>query len=508
MKAWKMWAASLLTLSMVITGCSSANNNGGGNKAAGTNTNANGANGGEAVVAAPAAVKALFPSGGTDPQNLPANVAEHPTFSFIEQKTNTELDLEMYPAEEYVPKLQMLAAGSNLPDMVKIYVISDYPGALDADHRTVMPLNDLIDEYGPNLKQHIPQEMWDNATYDGEILFIPKPQVVSNHNRATFIRKDWLDNLGLEMPRTLDEYYEVMVAFRDQDPDGNGQNDTYPFTGRGGFHWTNWIWFGAFDALPTTWSEVDGVLLPAEVKPGMKDALAWLNKMYEEGLIDPEFLSQDRQSMEQKVFTNRVGIVGHLAGDVAYWAENVKKGDPNAEFVPAPSPVGPTGTSGGIVTAPEQGGWIIPVGTENPENVIKLLDWFVSDEGHDFYVNGSPEVSEKWNIDWMKRPGYTTEMLTSIFGEEYADLARQTYEITEQEGISNQATAGIPPLPHVGKYPDIEGFTPKLWQDYAVKIITGEYDIDKFDEFVEEYYKRGGQEIVDEVNEWYQANKK
>ena len=108
----------------------------------------------------------------------------------------------------------------------------------------------------------------------------------------------------------------------------------------------------------------------------------------------------------------------------------------------------------------------------------------------------------------MKRTGYNDEILASVFGEDYVELAKEAYEITEQEGISNQATAGIPELPHNGKFPDIEGYTPKLWQDYAVKIITGEYDVDKYDEFIEEYYKKGGDQIIEEVDAWYQENKK
>ncbi len=453
-------------------------------------------------------ISAMFPSGG-EPNDLPSDVSEHPTFQYIEEQTGTELDIQLSPNEDYLASLERIVASGDMPDMVKIWVLEDFPGARDDSNRTVLPLNDLLDEHGPNLKEHITDEMWENATYNGEILFIPKPQRVSNHNRITYIREDWLENVGMDVPTTLDEYLEVMKAFRDQDANGNGDlNDEYAFSGRGDFHWTNWIWFGAYDALPTTWKEVDGTLLPAEVRPGMKDALEWLRMMYEEGLMDPEFISQDRATMEQKVFNDQVGIVGHLATDLAYWQENIKKVSDDASFIPVPSPVGPTGTAGGIVTAPEEGGWVIPAGTENPEEVIKLLDWFVTDEGHEFYTNGAPDEEEHWNIDWMKRPGYNDEILASVFGEENIDIARDAYEITENEGISNQATAGIPELPHTGKYPDIEGYTPKLWQDYAVKIITGEYEVDEYDNFIEEYYDKGGDQIIQEVDEWYQENKK
>lgn len=493
---WKkiLYLFTLVGLLFTVSACSDADDSGG------TDTNGDD---GESVTE----ISALFPS-GEEPRSLPSDLSEHPTFQYIQEKTNSDLDIEMFPSEEYLERLQRLVASGDTPDMVKIWVMEDYPGARDEDNRTVMGLSDLIDEHGPNLKEHITDEMWENATHDGEIYFIPKPQRVSNHNRVTYIRKDWLDNVGMDVPETVDEYLEVMKAFRDQDANGNGDpDDEWAFSGRGEFHWTNWIWFGAFDALPTTWTEVDGTLLPAEVKPGMKDALAWLRMMYEEGLIDPEFISQDRQTMEEKVFNDKVGIIGHLATNLGFWQENIKKVGEHAEFVPAPSPVGPTGTSGGIVTAPEEGGWIIPAGTENPEKVIQLLDWFVTDEGHEFYTNGVPGEEEQWNIDWMKRPGYNDEILASVFGEEFVDLAKQTYEITEQEGISNQATAGIPELPHVGKYPDIEGYTPKLWQDYAVKIITGEYEVDRYDDFIEEYYEKGGDVIIEEVNEWYQENK-
>lgn len=512
MKKWKIASICMLIMVMLFTAaCSNSSSNGNNgasnNGGAGNETN----QGGEEAQAESAELKVLFPSGG-EPPGLPADVSEHPTFQYVQQQTNTELDIEIAPNENYLDRLQRLVASGDYPDMVKIWVLEDYPGARESDpeDRTVMVLNDLIDEHGPNLKKHIPQELWDNASLDGDIMFIPKPQVVSNHNRATYIRKDWLERVGMEAPTTLDEYLEVMKAFRDQDANGNGDpNDEWATSARANFHWTSWIWFGAYDALPTTWKEVDGVLLPAEVRPGMKDALAWMRMMYEEKLLDPEFISLDQSSMDAKVFNDRVGIVGHLATSLVHWTDNIKKVGPEAEFIPVPSPVGPTGTSGGIVTAPEQGGWVIPVGTENPENVVKMLDWFVSDEGNEFYENGVPgeDASSYWNIDFMKRPGHNEKVLATVFGEEYADLAQQTYDITTQEGISNQATAGIPELPHMGKFPEIEGYTPSLWQEYAVKIVTGEWEVDRYDEFIEKYYSMGGQQIIDEVNEWYQQNK-
>ena len=116
------------------------------------------------------------------------------------------------------------------------------------------------------------------------------------------------DKLGLEVPTTLDEYYKVATAVAKEDPDGNGVDDTFAF---GGYQNVDTSWFdhifGAYGALPNYWMLQDGHLVNGSIQPGMKDALVFLNKMYTDGLIDPEFVTDDPKRWQQKV---KSGVFG------------------------------------------------------------------------------------------------------------------------------------------------------------------------------------------------------
>ncbi len=112
-----------------------------------------------------------------------------------------------------------------------------------------------------------------------------------------WLRKDWLDALDLEVPKTLDEIAAVLEAFVNEDPDGNGQNDTVglvvqatnPVNGYGNNYGLESV-FNAFDVFPTQWlTDDEGKVYYGSTDPKMKDALTLLADWYQRGLIDKQF---------------------------------------------------------------------------------------------------------------------------------------------------------------------------------------------------------------------------
>ena len=127
----------------------------------------------------------------------------------------------------------MVASGS-LADVI-CYVNGNELDKLGRDGGLI-PLNDLIDKYAPNIKKALEENTQfakDAYSLDGNIYYIPKTQTLK-FTEFYWIRKDWLDKLGLEVPTTTEELHDVLYAFRNEDPNGNGIKDEIPLFDRRG----------------------------------------------------------------------------------------------------------------------------------------------------------------------------------------------------------------------------------------------------------------------------------
>ncbi|MFQ9151073.1 MAG: hypothetical protein ACLR6B_05460 [Blautia sp.] len=170
-------------------------------------------------------VKFVFIKGGFE--GVPENDV---ILQKIEDTCNITLDHVAPTMANYAEQVNLILSGSKseLPDMVKLTSsmfndIYDY-----ADQGALMDLTDLVKNC-PNILKNVPEEALERCTIDGKLYGIP---VFCNPNRYNVvIRQDWLDNLNLDVPKTLEEYHEVLKAFTFNDPDGNGKDDTYGLTG-------------------------------------------------------------------------------------------------------------------------------------------------------------------------------------------------------------------------------------------------------------------------------------
>lgn len=196
-----------------------------------------------------------------------------------------DLDITLIQHDGFTEKLGMMLAQGDFPDVIAgdMPYTSVMSGAIE--NGLFMPLDDLLEEYGPNLMAQVPENVWDELRGpDGHIYAIG--DFMSNTaRRCTVIRKDLLDELGLDIPVTLDDYYNVLVAFKNA-------GVKYPFIGREKFKYSE-TFFAAYGVVPTTWQlNEEGQVVPAYLLPEMKEALAFYKKLYDEGLIDAESLQQ------------------------------------------------------------------------------------------------------------------------------------------------------------------------------------------------------------------------
>lgn len=205
--------------------------------------------------------------------------------------------VEWNGGETYLEQLNLRIAAGDMPD-----VFAPWNGieAELIESGALLDLTDLLPEKAPHLWECIPEEMWDAVKANdptGENRIYVIPQVLSYGRNGAMIRKDWLDNLDLEIPATQEEFVEVLRAFKNDDPNGNGAADEIPTGGRAEARWMGQL-FGQYgiamwEGYPQ-WDIYDGELTYSAVTQNMKDCLQWISELYAEGLLDPETLLNDK----------------------------------------------------------------------------------------------------------------------------------------------------------------------------------------------------------------------
>lgn len=175
-----------------------------------------------------------------------------------------------------------------------------------------MDLGKLLDENGPNLKKFLGQEVLNYGIFSGKQYTVPAKRPLQ-YAHTSYIRKDWLDKLGMPIPKTTDEFYNTMKAFKEKDPgQTGGKVIPFDFSAMNG---TNISTPGLLiSSFVKKISEEDFYAMPELLKPGYKEGVQFLNKLNHEGLINPDFaLDKDGKNFEKDVSNGLVGAFTALA---------------------------------------------------------------------------------------------------------------------------------------------------------------------------------------------------
>ncbi|WP_165452414.1 extracellular solute-binding protein [Paenibacillus thalictri] len=312
----KTLTVSMLAFSFLLAACSS----GGGSPTAGTGAGGDATNskgGGEKAAAKPAEapaapVKITLLKGGT---GLPAPDKDV-LLQQLDKDLNMDLEFNLIPSE-YEQQLNVRIAGGNPPDMM----------VLNKNQMFAYAKQGLLLDLTPYLKQMnnitpengFTQDFMKKGQVNGKQYAIPYRPLIPV--QTTFwVRQDWLDKLGLKPPKTLDELKVVAKAFVEKDPDGNGKKDTIGITGLG-FEGTLSPIFAAFGvAAPGHLMIRDNKVVYSSALPETAKAIDYIKGMFDEGLIDPEFLTNTGLAHQEKAFKGQAGIV------YAHWA-HIKRPD-------------------------------------------------------------------------------------------------------------------------------------------------------------------------------------
>ncbi|ACT02315.1 ABC transporter substrate-binding protein [Paenibacillus sp. JDR-2] len=430
----------------------------------------------------------------------------------------------------YLNQLNLKIAANEMPDLfVPQQGIEDNL----AKNGAIADLTDLLPKYAPNVMSAIPEEIWNvvkanDPTGQGRIYYIPN--VVEYGRYGSMIRQDWLDKLGLSMPKTQDEYVKVLEAFRDKDPNGNGQKDEIPTGGREQARWMDHLFamYGVamFEGYPD-WDIYDGQLTYSAVTPNMKASLEFIAKLYKEGLIDKESLLNTKDKWEGKIQSNRVGNYFHWVEQGNLVFENLYKSTGvKAEYSVLPLPEVP-GYKGFYtmkkIASPQ---WVVKNNKDQDKLMatLKLLnnaydkknwkDLFLGVEGMHYTMQDGKAIKlpddKSTQENQIINPATsisTLDMTIDLFNSTASEdnkwaIDQVTRNMQEAQKYAKAiAGDGLPASIYEG-FPDINNRT--LYAEYATKIIIGEYPISKFDEFIDKWNKSGGEEVTKRAREWYE----
>ena len=284
--------------------------------------------------------------------------------------------------------MNLLLAQGNLPDIVGGNRIQQ-PVNQYGPEGAFVPLNDLIEEHAPNIKAFFderPELRQAISAYDGNMYYIPYlPD--GKYGRAYFIRQDWLDKLGLERPDNVDELYDVLVAFRDQDPNGNGQKDEIPYFAR---DWEEVIRLVTLWDARSSGSDTyhdfyvkDGTVVHPYAEEAYRDGLANVAKWYEEGLIDPEIFTRGSSAREYLLSQDLGGMTHDWFASTSGYNTALGETIEGFDFAPFLPPE----SAGGVRMEEHRripikpDGWAISFSNEHPEETIKYFDFWFTEEG-------------------------------------------------------------------------------------------------------------------------------
>lgn len=335
------------------------------------------------IVDEPITLKVAVANASTDKVN------ETELVKYIKEEFGIILECVPYTGGDWSTEFTLMLASDNLPDLIinastSVSAINEY--GMD-DY--FLPINDYLD-LAPNMKSYFdeyPEYETMCTAEDGNIYGLTTiDQNIYNRVNRCFIDQRWLTNVGMEMPETVDELYEVLKAFKEQDANGNGDpNDEIPISDIGGYQRSFVPILNAF-GMPTNnmtsgrCLDEDGKLYFPYVTDNYRAYLEYMNKLYEEELIDQSVFTRTYENLCELASNNQVGMYGCAAPyvyakqDVNYDANFNAVFGLTSDYCDEPYVVMDSATDS-TVTA------VISANTQYPEACVRLLDYFYTDRG-------------------------------------------------------------------------------------------------------------------------------
>lgn len=456
--------------------------------------------------------------------------------------------------DNYQETVSMTIASRELPDvmvvndmeMLQLLVDNDLIEDLTQVYEdcTSSRIKDIYNSYG--------SEILDNVTFDGKLMALPETNIDDGPSLC-WLRKDWMDKLGLDAPKTVEDVENIVHEFVQKDPGGNGKGETVglvcddELTGGCGYsyEYQNDIIFASFGAFPKQWIyNKDGEVVYGSVQNEAKAALGKLRQMYQQGTLDNNFLMRESSNIIELIVS---GKCGSFFGP--WWSPNnplmsAMQKNPNAEWQPYLIQTDKDGQTSFASQNPNDKYVVVRKGYKHPEIVMKIVSVLFDDLRYDEEDVREMERYYQDNVDPTARP--------LAINVDYKDALMRCYDSLKDaiQGRKKLEDLGLLEGAYYiscSKYLDRKKDTSaqKSWEDWAayasrmtacsvlrkgqtrqvkslffgetktmksnwwrleelekkayLEIVTGQKPLSYFDEFVKEWNRQGGEKIRGEV---------
>ncbi|HEY5560270.1 MAG TPA: extracellular solute-binding protein [Clostridiaceae bacterium] len=447
---------------------------------------------------------------------------------FLNKKFNATFEFMLVPRgqTDYQNKLNLLMASGDMPDLIQLNDLAIEKKMVDQG--LIMPLDDLVTKYGAEMKKIRPDALWDPFKFNGKLYSVPNQFL--DTSAVPIIRTDWLNKLGLPIPTTIEEYETAIKAFTENDPDGNGKNDTYGISGSNAPIMDSFSQAFEYEGISYDgWKLVNGQLTYMAILPEAKAALKRINTWFKNGWIDPQFPIYTRDKFEEIIGQGKFGSYTFDSQrlDPAFdiGLKTLYDKDKNAKFL-SYAPVKNKDGKQNIFTGDQRSiGYTMAISAkcEHPERLMELMNYAASEEGYMRIRYGEEGVNykkdDKGIVQFINGWTDVNKRTQAGMSIQYSNLFRRVWldstanqSVWDADGLTKKY--GTPNSPIYTTTPAMltsSFILNQLRDDSFAKIVSAKNgsDVDKmFDDFVTKWESGGGDAITKEINAEYIKNKK
>lgn len=454
--------------------------------------------------------------------NIGSNYSDTEWAKEMEKKTGIKVEW-MHPADTAKgDQLNLIFASGDLPDIIYNNWIG-YAGGPERllEEGNVIALNEPIEKFAPNFSKYIKTDAAiDRAikTDSGKYYNIPMIRGLPEKDMSEFspayvgpiVRKDWLDDLGLKMPETIDDWYKMLKAFKDQ------KGAEAPLSIEKNVPYSNVAFVGSYGVFHGIYMD-NGKVKYGPIQPEYKDFLTTISKWYKEGLLDQKYGKVDAKTLQAQMTVGLSGASFGLGlGNMSTWNAAMREKDPKFKVIPAPYPKLAKDTKTPVLgTKSSRVGLVNAAVTKaaNAEVAMRFLDWAYSEDGQTLLnlgiegesytmVNGVATMTEKLS----KSPEGATNARLRYAPINYPRLASKTLVNPMDKEESEVANMGVvwntpaekylmpavmPTVQEADELKDIMSEVNKYANSMYLKFVLGTEPIDNFDAFVAQLKKMG-----------------
>lgn len=471
-------------------------------------------------------------------------IEDNPASRFLKEETNIDVEVAWETAD-LAQKMALSISTGDLPDVM---VVGETQYKELKDNGLIADLSEVyekaasdnvkerIDSYGDDILKHVSE--------DGKLYAIPTPYYYYEQT-LTWLRKDWLDELGEDLPETTEDLYNLAKKFVDKDMAGNGKTAGFTLNewvaGNFGAEFDAAPIFNQFGSYPRQWIEKEGEIVYGSVQPETKEMLSLMHDWYKEGIIDQQFAVRSAEEREG-FLTDSVGI--HFA---PWWASQFAmaetiKNDPDADWVAMAGPR-EDGTFQTFTGTPVVRYVVVNKNYKHPEAVMRAVNnvtdfnfslteeaieyrkgAFEGDTYFPWYYapidykleNAHANKNDYEALKKAKDTGNAEELPTHLKGsweliKQYKPGTQTDIKVWSEHSIFIEGLKAATDEASVYNDMAFYGKTKtmdtkwvnlkKMEDEIFLKIIMGEKPVDEFDEFVKVWNSSGGEEITEEVRE-------